>query len=250
MLSRVVAGESEYQRQQIATLWLGKALPNWEKPSKVVVTFGWADGVGSTTFSFSDAKSSRESMGIEIRLDGLTLESLEVILPREVAETVLATHFGKPLPRWAGGGIARLHEPEIQQSAHDILNRQLLNEGRGVRLRALFRMTEYPQDMTLLNAQSHSVCRFLLAVGHSRAAVLGFIGHGMNDNSAAGWDGAAVKLGYKSVDALEEAWLEWLKKPESRLKGDVPPPQKTPGDKTDRIPPIKLPGGSESPTGL
>jgi hypothetical protein len=118
----------------------------------------------------------------------------------------------------------------------------LLNEGSGVRLRALFRITEYPQDMTLLNAQSHSVCRFLLAVGHSRAAILGFIDHGMNNNTAAGWDGAALKLGYKSVDALEEAWLEWLKKPESRLKGDRQPPPKTPKEMTDRIPPLKLPG--------
>jgi RNA polymerase sigma factor (sigma-70 family) len=250
MLSRVVAGESEYQREHIAKLWLGKALPNWENPSKVVVTFGWAAGAGSTTFTFADSKkNNRNPTEIEIRLDGLTLESLEVVLPREVAETVFATHFGKPLPRWAGGGIARLHEPETQQSAHDTLIRQILNDGRGLRLKALFRMTEYPQDMTFLNAQSHSVFLFLLDTGHARGALLGFIADGMKKNTAEGWDTAAATLGYKSVDALESAWLEWLKKPESRIKEDRQPPPKTPEDKTDRIPPIKLPGGSERPTG-
>ena len=245
-LARVVAGECEYQREQIAKQWLGQVLPNWTKPSKVVVTFGWGDGVGSTALTFADAKTGRRLADIEIRVDGLTLESLEVILPREIAFTVLATHFGKPVPRWAGSGIARLHEPVIQQAEHDSLIRQLLNAGRGVRLKVLFRMTDYPQDMTHFHAQVHSVCRFLLSAGHSRAALLEFVGNGMgmNDNNADGWDRAAKALGYKSVDSLEDAWLSWLQKPESRLKTDSQPSRASPDDQFDRIPPVKLPGSA------
>jgi RNA polymerase sigma factor (sigma-70 family) len=247
VVARIVAGEAEYQREQIARLWLGKALPNWPNRAVIIVTFSWGSGFGSTKLAFADAKTVPPAADIEMTLDGFTLESLEGTLPREIAETILATHFGKPVPRWAGGGIGRLHEPDAEQAGHDTLTRQLLNEGRGIRLKALFRMTEFPQDMTLLNAQSHSVCRFLLAEGQTRAALLGFVGNAMKDNSAEGWDRAAKTLGFESVEALEKTWLEWLAKPESKFKVDGLPTVKPPDDQFDRIPPAKLPGGAPPP---
>jgi hypothetical protein len=102
-------------------------------------------------------------------------------------------------------------------------------------------MTEYPKDPTLLHAQGHSVVRFLLAAGHSRAAVLEFVGGGMKDNTAEGWDRAAKGLGFKSVDDLEKAWLAWLARPESRFAPWEPAKPKS--DRSDLIPPTKLPGG-------
>ena len=145
-----------------------------------------------------------------MRLDGLTLESLEVD-----AAARDCIHRSRHALRQAGAavgrqGIARLHEPVIQQAEHDSLIRQLLNAGRGVRLKVLFRMTEYPQDMTLFHAQGHSVCRFLLSAGHSRAALLEFVGNGMgmNDNTADGMgpgsEGPWVQVGGRAGGGVVE----------------------------------------------
>jgi hypothetical protein len=123
--ARVVAGEAEYQRQQIAKEWLGKPLPNWEKPATVVVSFGWGGESGASTLTFADAKAGPKVAGIEIRLDGFTLQALEGPLPREVAQAVLATHFGRPVPRWAGGGVALLHDSDDEQAKNDTAVRQL-----------------------------------------------------------------------------------------------------------------------------
>jgi RNA polymerase sigma factor (sigma-70 family) len=244
VVARAVAAEAEYQREEIAKLWLGKPLPRSAKPATIIVTFGWGSETSSAILTFAEAKSAPRVESITLTLNGFTLSSLEVPLPREIAQIVLAENFGKAVPRWAGGGIGRLHEPDAEQAGHDTLTRQLLNEGRGIRLKALFRMTEYPRDMTLLNAQGHSVCRFLLAEGHSHAALLEFVGNGMKDNSAEGWDRAAKTLGFESVEALERTWLEWLAKPESKFKVEGLPAVKPPDDKFDRIPPAKLPGGA------
>src|SRR5439155_18574565 len=86
-------------------------------------------------------------------------------LPHEVMHTVLATAVAHPVPRWADGGIALCAEPAAVQAQHDARIRELMNAGRGVRLRTLFRMTEYPPHLTVFYAQSHSVVRFLLARG-------------------------------------------------------------------------------------
>jgi RNA polymerase sigma factor (sigma-70 family) len=245
VVARVVAGEAEFQREEIAKLWLGKALPKWDKPATIVVTYGWGGGTGSSTLTFADAKTGPRVTDIRMMLDGFTIDTLESALPREVAHTALATHFGRPVPRWADAGIARLHESEATQAGYDTLARQILKEGRGVRLKALFRMTEYPRDPTLLHAQGHSVVRYLLSMGQSHAAVLEFVGTGMKGNTAESWDKAANEFGYRSVDTLEQGWLDWMQRPESQLKADRAGPAKPKEDKSDLIPPVKLPGGTQ-----
>jgi hypothetical protein len=241
VIARVVAGEAEFQRRKLAMLWLGKPLSDWDQPATILVGLGWTSTAGSTTSTFQEGRGGPRVTRIEVKLDGFTLSTLESSLPREITHAVLATHFGKPVPRWADEGIARLQELDTEQAVHDRLIRQLLREGRGVRLLTLLRMTEYPRDPTHLNAQGHSVCRFLLAAGHSRAAVLEFVRKGMNADAEDGWDRAARILGFKSVDRLESAWLAWLKTPESKLP-EEPAPAAPKQDKLDRIPPVKLPG--------
>ena len=95
-------------------------------------------------------------------LTGSFLQALETQLPHEVTHAVLASHFGKPLPRWADEGIAVLHETTEYQLNHDVRCRELLNAGRGIRLKVLFPLKEYPRDTIALYAQGHSVARFLL----------------------------------------------------------------------------------------
>src|SRR5262249_22920508 len=157
--------------------------------------------------------------------------------PHEVTHTVLASFFGRPVPRWADEGLSVLSESDDEQANHDVRVRELLNAGRGVRFKVLLRMTEYPKDMVVLYAQGHSMARFLTgtsapvrglealphvgqlfktrgADGHRR--LIAFIHWGLEKNTAESWDQAARAVyGFRSVDALEEAWLDWLKQPES-----------------------------------
>ena len=64
------------------------------------------------------------------------------------------------------------------------------------------------------------------------------------------WDEAAKWwYGFDSVDKLEEAWLAWLTKPESRLVVPRVESPKRSHEKPDLIPPTNLPDGAALPTG-
>jgi RNA polymerase sigma factor (sigma-70 family) len=256
VVARAVAAEAEYQRGQFAKTWLGKALPDWDKPATVTVTEVYAGSGGATTFTFSDAKAGPRVTSASMELRGPFPAVLGELLPHEVAHTVLATHFGKPLPRWADEGIALLNEPADSQARHDELARRLLGDGRAIRLKNLLRLTEYPQDLTVLYAQGHSVARFLLARGPkepspaARTALLEFVRAGMGGNTAASWDKAVKDVyGFESADKLEEAWVDWLREPGSILKptGAAVPPAERRGYKSDLIPPTEVPGAVLQP---
>jgi RNA polymerase sigma factor (sigma-70 family) len=267
VVARAVANEAEYQRREIAKKWLGKELPDWPVPCEVQVAISTSVTDRSSTFEYGVGEAGKPALKAS-RMDllGPFMKVLTDQIPHEVTHAVLATHFGKPLPRWADEGIALTAEPDADQARHDALCRKLLAEGRGVRLRVLFRMTDYPQDVMALYAQGHSVVRFLVwahpggvvvamdgenrPIARSSVSLTRFLKSGMEGNTAESWD-KAVKEVYgfiDSVDALEEAWLEWLKKPESQLKVKSRPRGPSwiePKDeKSDLIPPVVLPGAA------
>jgi RNA polymerase sigma factor (sigma-70 family) len=278
-MARAIAAEAEYQRAGLAKQWLGKELPPWETLCEIQFVPRTGAAGGATSFTFSTRKrddGAQVMLDCKTELHGEFLAILTNELPHEVMHTVLYTHFGKPLPRWADEGLAVAAESANPQARHDELCREVLNAGRGVRLKVLFRMTDYPRDMTVLYAQGHSVVRFLLArpvtvgapvlkdipqlgklfqtVANPHQQFIIFLHLGMDGNTAESWDKAAKAVyGFDSVDKLEEAWLEWLAKPESQLKpgrGSAPA-AKPKADKPDLIPPTKLPGGRDesSPPG-
>lgn len=263
MMIRVIAAEAEHHRRALALKLLGQELPPWEKPC--VIRFVPAPKVsgGATVFTFGTDKGAPVMATAETEVRGDFLSVLASTLPHEVTHTVLASYFGKPIPRWADEGIAALAESEDEHASHDARVRDLLNAGRGIRLRVLFRMTEYPRDMIVLYAQGYSVARFLAgtsgpgvaalkglphvgrlfrnpgADGHRR--LVAFVQLGMDGNTAESWDKAAKSVyGFDSVNALEEAWLEWLAKPESapaRKAAEAPVTNTRDGS----IPPLELP---------
>ena len=188
---------------------------------------------GATTFSFGTrgGRPAVSSQHMEIR--GEVKQLLNSVLPHEVTHTVLAYHFGRPVPRWADEGGSVLSENDEERYSHDIRNRELLNAGRGIVLRTLFRMAEYPRDMIVLYAQGYSVTAFLVDKGgggrEGRGKLLQFLAAGMGNDSQPGmpqkyhgtpesWNEAARKVyGFDTVDALEKAWLDSLKTPPSRI---------------------------------
>jgi RNA polymerase sigma factor (sigma-70 family) len=285
-VARAVANEAEFQRAGLATQWLRKELPAWEQPCVIRVAITTGPSGGATSMNFR-AGNVRLDVGPQMELHGSLDAIMTSCLPHEVMHVVLATHFGKPLPRWAAEGIALCAESATEQTNHDVRVRELLNAGRGIRLKTLFRMTEYPKDTIVLYAQGHSVVRFLLThpikpgpegaeerdgkivrtwrsvpfaervvdgekvlwqasfdPASPHQALVAFVEVGAWKNTPESWDLAAKEVyGFESVDDLERAWMDWLRKPESVLRPKAAPVVPTTPADPERIPPTTLPGG-------
>jgi hypothetical protein len=221
-LAKKFGDMAEFYRKEKAIQWLGREMPQWPRrcPLQVQLTQGSAGGATTFTFGQDGGRPVVTSQRMEIRGDAKQL--LYSVLPHEVTHTVLAHHFGRPVPRWADEGGSVLSENEEECFNHNVRCRELLNAGRGIRLRVLFRMTEYPRDMIVLYAQGYSVCDYLVKKGgdgrDGRGKLLQFLAMGMQGNSMESWNAAANKVyGFESIDALEESWLAALKTPPSRV---------------------------------
>lgn len=176
-----------------------------------------------------------------VNVSGPLEDVLENQLPREMTQVVLAEHLGKPLPRWAADGASRTAESTTRQAGYDRVCREMLNQGKAVRLSALFGMTDAPKGQAHAVAQGHSVTCYLLTrkavfknpvmgdipylaklfreQAHPEAAFLAFVQRGAEGD----WDKAAKAVyGFDDVAALEKAWIGWLSTPESRLPGAEP----------------------------
>jgi hypothetical protein len=220
-LARKFGEMAEYYRKEKALEWLGREMPSWPERCHVRVHVAMGSAGGATTFSFAtrNGRPSVASQQMEIR--GEVKQLLNSVLPHEVTHTVLAHHFGRPVPRWADEGGSALSENEEERFQHDIRCREILNAGRAFVLRTLFRMTEYPRDMTVLYAQGYSITAFLVDRGgggrEGRGRLLQFLATGMNSNSLESWNEASRRLyGFDSVDGMEAAWLDSLRTPPSR----------------------------------
>ncbi len=221
-LAKKFGDMAEFYRKEKALEWTGREMPPWPRrcPLQVQITQGSAGGATTFTFGQEGGKPVVTSIKMEIRGDAKQL--LNSVLPHEVTHTVLANYFGRPVPRWADEGGSVLSENDEERFNHDVRCRELLNAGRGITLRTLFRMTEYPRDMIVLYAQGYSVCDFLVKRGgngrEGRGKLLQFLANGMQGNTIESWNAAANRVyGLESVDALEAAWLTALKTPPSRV---------------------------------
>jgi hypothetical protein len=221
-LARIFGDQAEAYRRQKAIDWLGQEMPAWPRrcPLKVQITDRAAGG--ATTFTFGSDGNRPVVSSQHMEIHGPTRQLLNSVLPHEVTHTVLAHHFGRPVPRWADEGGSVLSENDEERFSHDIRCRELLNGGRGIRLRVLFRMVEYPSDMMVLYAQGYSVTQYLVARGgdghEGRAKLLQFLGYGMQGNTPDSWNMAANRVyGFDGIDAMEAAWLDALKTPPSRV---------------------------------
>lgn len=194
---------AEHYRRQKAMEWLGKEMPRWSSPCPLRVTVTMSGAKGATSFNFPEGQVY-QTMFIEGPLERLK----NSVLPHEITHTVLAHHFRRPVPRWADEGGSVYSEDEIERTRHDRMCRDILNAGRGMPLKRLFSLTNYPSDVMVLYAEGYSVSKYLVE-SSDRSTFLNFVGHGMQW----GWDDAASKYyRFKNVDEMEQAWLDHLKK--------------------------------------
>ena len=122
-------------------LWLGQTMPNWAQPCTMTVQVGPHLGAGgATSFVFDRG----EVFGWRMTIQGSAERVLDSVLPHEVTHMIYATHFRRPLPRWADEGGATSMECASEKAKHRTMLLQFLRTGRGLAFNQMFAMTEYP----------------------------------------------------------------------------------------------------------
>jgi hypothetical protein len=204
-IARQVADTAERCREELAIAWLGKTLPSWYRPCKVTVKVGNIGAGGATTFKFDRGEVFDWQMNIQGSLERL----LDSVVPHEVSHTIFATHFRRPLPRWADEGAATLVEHESERRRQQLLCQQVLQTSRRIPLKDLLSMKEYPRDMQnvlTLYAEGYSLADFLVQSG-GRARYLAFL----QEAHVQGWNKAIEShYGIDGIAALEEKWKGWI----------------------------------------
>jgi len=238
-LAQAVGEAAEGFRRDLAIYWLGEELPPWPTPCPIRVIAGpQLAAQGVTTYNRSPVRD------FQMEVVGSPQRILDSVLPHEVTHTVLATYFGRPLPRWADEGICTTVEHHSERAKHEAKLREFLRSRRGIAMNKLFLMTEYPSDVLPMYAQGYSVCQFLIAQRGPRALVA-FLGDYMQKPS---WTHhVRSHYGYESLAELQEAWLAWVASGSGpvdayvkQIPAQMPAPTVTPASATG-LPPSALP---------
>lgn len=211
-LAREVAVSAEEFRKQLSADWLGYELPPWTQPIPIRVhTAGHLGAGGVTSFVFVDNVPQQWQM----TLQGSRQRVLDSVLPHEISHAVLATHFGRPLPRWADeGACTTVEHSSEKQKQHALLLRYLTTK-RGIPFNQMLRMKDYPRDIMTLYSQGFSVSQYLIA-HHDKQTFIKFLERAMQDQD---WD-ASIKQFYPFEDAsdLQTKWVTWVGKGSPRIE--------------------------------
>jgi hypothetical protein len=205
-LANEVARSAEKYRHDLAIEWLGHELPNWDQPCPITVRVSPRMGAGgATSFMFGNGKPYGWTMDIF----GPEERVLDSVLPHEVTHTIFATHFGRPLPRWADEGACTTVEHASERGKQEKLLYQFLTTNRGIAFNKMFAMTEYPRDILPLYSQGYALARYLIAL-EGKQTFVKYVGEGMDTRN---WTAATKKYyGFHSLSDLQLSWLDWVRK--------------------------------------
>lgn len=199
-----VAEAAERYRHDLAIEWLGEELPQWHSPCPISLRVGSHFGAGgATSFMFQRGVP----YGWRMTIQGSEERILDSVLPHEVNHTIFATHFGRPLPRWADEGACTTVEAASERAKQDRMLIEFLTTRRGIAFNRMFAMTEYPADIMPLYAQGYSLARYLIAQG-GKKKFIEYLGDGMSNGD---WE-AATQRHYlmKDLSELQITWLDWV----------------------------------------
>ncbi len=201
-----VATAAERFRRDLAVQWLGSELMPWREPCPIRVHVGKNLGAGgATSFSFRNGRPG----GWRMTVQGTQERVLDSVLPHEITHTIFATHFGRPLPRWADEGACTTVEHVSERRAQHRFLIRFLNTERGIPFKEMFALREYPRDIMPLYSQGFSVVRYLIYQGGERKFI-DFLEDGMRAND---WNGAVERnYGFDDLSDLQVSWLDWIKK--------------------------------------
>ena len=207
-LAQEIGDAAEQYRRQLAIEWLGHVLPSWQRPCPITARVSPQLGAGgATSFMFERGRP----FGWQMNIQGSRERILDSVLPHEVNHTVFATHFGRPLPRWADEGACTTveHTTEQKKQQHLLIRFLTSVPSRGIAFNRMFGMSEYPADILPLYAQGYSVARFLIGMG-GKQKFINYIGDGMRMNH---WTGATKKhYGFSNLGQLQLTWQDWVRR--------------------------------------
>jgi hypothetical protein len=215
-LAREIGDAAEACRRDLALEWLGRELPPWRDICTISARVSPNLGAGgATTFMFDNG----QPFGWKMTLQGSRERILDSVLPHEITHTIFATHFGRPLPRWADEGACTTVEHPTEKNKQHHLLITFLTSGRGIAFNEMFAMREYPADILPLYSQGYSLARFLIAQGGKRKYIA-YVGDGMHWHN---WTAATKKhYGYDSLSHLQITWLDWVRRGSPALPASSP----------------------------
>ena len=91
---------------------------------------------GGTSFVFDHG----EVFGWEMSIQGSLERVLDSVLPHEVTHTIFATHFRRPLPRWADEGGSTTVEHASERNKQQRMLVAFLQTGLGISFSQMFAM--------------------------------------------------------------------------------------------------------------
>jgi hypothetical protein len=218
-LAEEICQAAEQCRRELAIEWLGHELPEWQGPCPIQADVAQNLGAGgATSFVFHNNTPSQWTM----RIQGSRERVLDSVLPHEITHTIFATHFGRPLPRWADEGACTTVEHDSEKVKQDKYLIQFLTSSpsRGIAFNRMFQMKEYPPDILPLYSQGYSLARFFIEQG-GKPKFVEYVGEGMRTNN---WTAATRNYyGFGSLSELQVTWVEWVRKGSPELAGGVAP---------------------------
>ncbi len=205
-LAEKIGRAAERYRHDLAIDWLGSALADWRQPCPIHVQAAPNLGAGgATSFMFDQG----DVYGWQMNIQGSEERLLDSVLPHEVTHTIFASHFRRPLPRWADEGACTTVEHTSERAKQEHLLIDFLRTGRGIAFSQMFAMTEYPQDILPLYAQGYSLARFLIDQ-KGRREFIAYVQDGVNSGN---WsDTGEQHYGYRDLAVLQNSWLDWVKR--------------------------------------
>jgi len=220
--ARRIGDAAEQYRHDLAIEWLGAPLPRWSRPCPIRAQVAPNLGAGGATSFVFDAG---EVFGWTMTIQGSEQRILDSVLPHEITHTIFATHFRRPLPRWADEGACTTVEHPVERARQHRLLIEFLTTQRGIAFPQMFAMREYPADVLPLYAQGYSLARFLIERGGRRRFVA-FVGDGLAGED---WSGALGRhYGLPDVPRLQGLWLDWVRQgcpapPTASIAAAAPP---------------------------
>ncbi len=213
-IAKQVGIAAEQFRRDLAIQWLGRELPGWSEKCPITVRIA-AQAGGQTSFGFVNDGSNSVPVGWQMEIYGSPERILDSVLPHEVTHTIFATHFGRPLPRWADEGACTTVEHVSERNKNHELLLRFLTTNRGIPFNRMFVMKQYPHDIYPLYAQGYSLARFLIMQG-GRQHFINYVGVGMSTEQPGreprAWDAATKKFyGYSDLSELQVRWVQWVK---------------------------------------
>ena len=218
-LAEEICRAAETFRRDLAIEWLGHELGPWREPCPIQANVHPQLGAGGvTSFMFDGGVPWGWTMSIQ----GSRERVLDSVLPHEITHTIFATHFGRPLPRWADEGACTTVESDVEKRKQDKFLIQFLTTDRGIPFNQMFAMKEYPPDILPLYSQGYSLARYLIQQG-GKPKFVQYVGEGMRTNN---WTATTKKFyGFSSLSDLQVTWVDWVRQgsPDlSSLAAEVP----------------------------